>query len=82
MDNNLEIERKFLVCGDFKDAAVSTTRIGQAYINQAGGGTGRARLRDDQAYLTPVFVPESKSLEVCFCPLTGFNYLVVALPSA
>ena len=52
MDNNLEIERKFLVCGDFKDAAVSSTRICQAYINQAGGRTVRVRIRDEKAYLT------------------------------
>ena len=52
MDNNLEIERKFLVCGDFKDAAVNSTRICQAYINQAGGRTVRVRIRDEKAYLT------------------------------
>ena len=52
MGNNLEIERKFLVCGDFKAAAVSSTRICQAYINQAGGRTVRVRIRDEKAYLT------------------------------
>lgn len=50
--NNLEIERKFLVCGDFKIGAVSSTRIRQAYINQAGGRTVRVRIRDEKAYLT------------------------------
>ena len=50
--NNLEIERKFLVCGDFKSNAVSSTRIRQAYINQAGGRTVRVRIRDEKAYLT------------------------------
>ena len=52
MMNNLEIERKFLVCGDFKSDAVSSTRIRQAYINQAGGRTVRVRIRDEKAYLT------------------------------
>lgn len=50
--DNLEIERKFLVRGDFKSEAVSSTRIRQAYINQAGGRTVRVRIRDDKAYLT------------------------------
>ena len=50
--NNWEIERKFLVSGDFKSEAVSSTHIRQAYINQAGGRTVRVRIRDDKAFLT------------------------------
>lgn len=50
--NNIEIERKFLVCGDFKSSAVGSARIRQAYINQAGGRTVRVRIRDEKAYLT------------------------------
>lgn len=50
--NNWEIERKFLVSGDFKHEAVSSTHIRQAYINQAGGRTVRVRIRDDKAFLT------------------------------
>ena len=50
--NNIEIERKFLVCGDFKQAAVSSTHIRQAYLNPAGAHTVRVRIRDDKAYLT------------------------------
>jgi len=50
--NNIEIERKFLVCGDFKAEAVSSTHIRQAYINHEGGRTVRVRIRDDKAYLT------------------------------
>ena len=50
--NNTEIERKFLVCGDFKSQAASSSRIRQAYINQAGGRTVRVRIRDEKAYLT------------------------------
>jgi len=50
--DNLEIERKFLVCGDFKGGATSSTHIRQAYLNQAGGRTVRVRIRDEKAYLT------------------------------
>ena len=50
--DNIEIERKFLVCGDFKSQAASSSRIRQAYINQAGGRTVRVRIRDEKAYLT------------------------------
>ena len=32
--NLTEIERKFLVCGDFKSLAVSSTRISQGYIGR------------------------------------------------
>lgn len=48
----LEIERKFLVKGDYASKAVSSTRIRQGYLNQAGGRTVRVRTRDDKAYLT------------------------------
>ena len=50
--DNLEIERKFLVCGDFKGGATSSTHIRQAYLNQAGGRTVRVRIRDKQGFLT------------------------------
>ena len=50
--NNTDIERKFLVCGDFKRQASSSSRIRQAYINQAGGRTVSVRIRDEKAYLT------------------------------
>lgn len=41
----LEIERKFLVAGDFKSAATSRTRIVQGYICSERGRTVRVRLR-------------------------------------
>ena len=50
--NNLEIERKFLVSGDFRSGAARSTRIRQAYINNEGGRTVRVRIRDEKAYLT------------------------------
>lgn len=41
----LEIERKFLVAGDFKSVATSHTRIVQGYICSERGSTVRVRLR-------------------------------------
>lgn len=48
----LEIERKFLVAGDFKSLATSHSRIVQGYICSQRGRTVRVRLRDGKAYLT------------------------------
>lgn len=47
-----EIERKFLVEGDFRSPAVSHSRIVQGYICSQQGRTVRVRLRDDRGYLT------------------------------
>ena len=52
MERNLEIERKFLVSGPYKQDAVSCSHIMQGYICAASGRTVRVRLRDDKAYLT------------------------------
>ncbi len=48
----LEIERKFLVAGEFKSLATSGSRIVQGYISSQRGRTVRVRLRDDKGYLT------------------------------
>ena len=48
----LEIERKFLVAGDYKPFAVSHSRITQGYISSASGRTVRVRIRGDKGYLT------------------------------
>ena len=47
-----EIERKFLVEGDFKPEAISKTRIVQGYICSEKGRTVRVRIRGDKGYLT------------------------------
>lgn len=47
-----EIERKFLVEGDFLSEATSKTRIVQGYICSEKGRTVRVRIRDDKGYLT------------------------------
>ena len=48
----LEIERKFLVVGEFRDQAYSHSRIRQGYISSGNGQTVRVRIRDDHGYLT------------------------------
>jgi adenylate cyclase len=48
----LEIERKFLVKGEFKSLALSHSRIAQGYICSGNGRTVRVRIRDDKGYLT------------------------------
>ena len=50
--NLTEIERKFLVNGDFKSQAVSSSRIAQGYIASGNGRTVRVRIRGDKGYLT------------------------------
>ena len=48
----LEIERKFLVEGDYKSLSTSHSRIVQGYICSGRGRTVRVRLRDEKGYLT------------------------------
>lgn len=50
--NHREIERKFLVKGEYKSLAFSRSRIVQGYISSAPGRTVRVRIRDDKGYLT------------------------------
>ena len=49
---SIEIERKFLVKGPFKEQAASRTHIIQGYVSSQKGRTVRVRLRDKKAYLT------------------------------
>ncbi|MEG1579895.1 MAG: CYTH domain-containing protein [Bacteroidaceae bacterium] len=48
----VEIERKFLVVGEFKQQATSFTHIVQGYICSERGRTVRIRLRGDKGYIT------------------------------
>ncbi len=51
--SGLEIERKFLVCGDdYKLLAYDSSRIKQGYICSGHGRTVRVRRRGDCGYLT------------------------------
>ena len=47
-----EIERKFLVKGDFKPMAVKQTRITQGYLSSVPERTVRARIKGDKGYIT------------------------------
>lgn len=47
-----EIERKFLVEGDYRSLATSCSRIAQGYISSRRGATVRVRIRDGRGYLT------------------------------
>ena len=49
---SLEIERKFLVSGDYKTMATSQIRIKQGYICSQKGRTVRVRLTNQKAFLT------------------------------
>lgn len=47
-----EIERKFLVAGDFKPMAKAAIHIVQGYLNSAPERTVRVRVKGDKGYLT------------------------------
>lgn len=47
-----EIERKFLVRGEFKSQAFKHSRMIQGYICSANGRTVRVRISDNQGFLT------------------------------
>lgn len=47
-----EIERKFLVAGEYKSLAHEQSHIVQGYICSARGRTVRVRIRDTRGYLT------------------------------
>ena len=47
-----EIERKFLVAGDFRKEVSGASHIVQGYLSSAPGRTVRVRLRDDRSWIT------------------------------
>ena len=47
-----EIERKFLVCGDFRQEVFESDRIAQGYICADKGRTVRVRIREGRGYIT------------------------------
>ena len=47
-----EIERKFLVNGDFKSPAFNKTQITQGYLSSVPERSVRVRVKGDRAYLT------------------------------
>ncbi|MGL4492288.1 MAG: CYTH domain-containing protein, partial [Tannerellaceae bacterium] len=48
----LEIERKFLVSGDFKKDTYLAERIVQGYLSSVPERTVRVRIRGERGYLT------------------------------
>lgn len=49
---SLEIERKFLVSGEFRSLTAMATNIEQGYISSSPGRTVRIRISDDRGFLT------------------------------
>ena len=47
-----EIERKFLVSGDFKKHAIKSHKIAQGYLSAVPERTVRVRIRDHQGFIT------------------------------
>ena len=47
-----EIERKFLVCGNYKASAYKASRISQGYLCSDPARTVRVRLKDGKGFLT------------------------------
>ncbi len=47
-----EIERKFLVKGDFKDEVVKSTRIVQGYLSSVPERTVRIRIKGEKGFIT------------------------------
>lgn len=47
-----EIERKFLVTGDFKKHAIKSHKIAQGYLSAVPERTVRVRIRDQQGFIT------------------------------
>ncbi|HRZ20459.1 MAG TPA: adenylate cyclase, partial [Bacteroidales bacterium] len=47
-----EIERKFLVMGDFKPFSIKATRITQGYLSSVPERAVRIRIKGDKGYIT------------------------------
>ena len=48
----MEIERKFLVAGEFKHLATKSYRISQGYLSSVPERTVRIRVKENKAYIT------------------------------
>jgi CYTH domain-containing protein len=59
---HIEIERKFLVIGPYKDQAYDVTHIEQGYFATEPGKTVRIRIRGDKGYLTIKGAADSSGL--------------------
>ena len=59
-----EIERKFLVKGDFKDEAFKATRITQGYLSSVPERTVRVRVKGEKAAVASVKVISAEVTDV------------------
>lgn len=57
-----EIERKFLVAGDFMSRVVATQYIVQGYLSSVPERTVRVRIADDRAFLTVKGMPSASGM--------------------
>lgn len=57
-----EIERKFLVNGDFKPFAIDKIHIKQGYLSSVPERTVRVRIKGDKGYITVKGIGDSKGI--------------------
>lgn len=57
-----EIERKFLVTGDFKSQAIKSMRIAQGYLSSVPERTVRVRVADNKGYITIKGIADSSGV--------------------
>ena len=60
--DDAEIERKFLIKGDFKPFAIEAIRITQGYLSSAPERTVRVRIKGDRGYITIKGVSNESSI--------------------
>jgi CYTH domain-containing protein len=58
-----EIERKFLVTGEYKSKAFAQNRIKQGYICRSNGRTVRIRISNEKGYLTIKGASDASGME-------------------
>ncbi len=58
-----EIERKFLVCGEFRNEATESSEIVQGYLSSSPGRTVRVRIRGEKGYLTVKGLADESGIE-------------------
>jgi len=58
----IEIERKFLVVGEFKSQSIKSTRISQGYLSSVPERTVRIRIKDNQGFITVKGISKNNGL--------------------
>ncbi len=57
-----EIERKFLVKGDYKSHSSKSFRIKQGYLSLSGKSVVRVRIKGEKAFITIKNIPEKETI--------------------